>query len=137
MNAAFTLPEPTVPDEISVPDVAPFNRAPISKVQRQVLEHLAEHGPCVISWGSRRLHISGDFIQMKQDAEHFIITSGFVRPAKGNYPANYYAITPYGRKCLERGYRNKRFARPYLEVRTYQHSANRDAAFRTQEDGHL
>lgn len=63
---------------------------------------------------------------MKSDGYHALITSGMVAAAKGNHTPAHMKITPYGEKCLERGYRDNTFARPYLEVMAHWH-AHRDA----------
>lgn len=109
---------------VPVPPVPPKRRAPLTKLQRLVLTHLTKHGPCALSYGTRSAVVSltGNLISMKSDGYHAIITSGMVAAAKGNYPASYMKITPYGAKCLERGYRDNMFARPYLEVMAHWHA---------------
>lgn len=113
---------------VPVPPVPRARRAPLTKLQRMVLTHLLEHGPAALTYGTRTAQrsLSGDLISMKSDGHHSIITSGMVAAAKGNYPPSFMRITPYGEKCLERGYRDNMFARPYLEVMAHWH-AHRDA----------
>ena len=84
------------------------------KTVRLVLTHLAVHGPCGITHGSRYAHFNGASWQVMSSTEHLLRTSGMVEAAGGNYPDHFVRLTPYGRKCHERGWRDSEIGVPFF-----------------------
>lgn len=112
---------------VPVPAVPSRRRRPITKTQQAVLQRLVDHGPSIITHGTRWLNIFGDTITMKSDAVFFLMTSGMVAAAKGNYDPDYFRITPYGVKCLERGYRDGGFSISWNDAMGHKFSAHKAA----------
>lgn len=88
----------------------------LSQTQYRALHYLKANGACTIGHGTRTLQMIGSRITMKSDAEHFLLTSGMVERAGGNYPKGFYRLSEYGEQCYTRDYRDARISVPWHQI---------------------